>query len=336
MITANKASEKPKQKIYGRECDVKKACPQPIAQQQKRQNLHSSYNSTNTQSTNYGFNQNKNSKSLFPSPNSMKNGAFRGGYRGKNPMNRSNNGYYQNQNGRRSVDSQYGTIYEHNNTSYNSNFGGRKNHSTNGRPQAQYMQNGKMYNNHHSNKQQAHPQQMQSINQQYYDQMAAQQNHYYGYQVPYTNEYYATQQQQQFAQAAGQQHTNTANAALNTYGGQQAALQTNYAAYNQNGIDPAQYLAYQQYQYTLNQQAVQLNSNLAQAIQATNLPQQQQSQSNAGDFQSLDEHYYQEQQKQFENNLMNNYDKFEAPEDVNNYQTPLINTNLLNVQYQQC
>jgi len=344
--SANQASVNAKQTIFGRECDIKKACPQPIAQQQKRHNLQHSYNSTNTQSNYYGLNQSKN-KTTFSSPISMKSGnstGYRGGYRGKNPMNRSNNGYYQN--GRRSVDSQsYGTIYEHNNTSFNSNFAARKGgghqSNTGGRNQAQYgmQQNGKMHNNHHGKQSQHTHQSINQQHQQYYDQMIPQQQYYGQYQVPFTNDYYAQPQYAQQAQQGTAQHTGTTNTALNNYGQPTNQLQNNYAAaYNQNAIDPAQYhLFYQQYQYSMSQQAQQqLNNNLAQAITATNLPQAQQQQANAGDFQTLDERYYQEQQKQFESNLMNNYEKFDPqPEDMNSYQSQLINNaNLLNVQYQ--
>lgn len=275
----------------------------------------------------------------------MKNN-YRGG---KNSMNRSNNGYYHS-NGRRSVDSQYGVIHEHNNASYNSNFSGRKNgnhhHLSNGRQTGQYLSNNnghsqnKAYNNHQTkpHQQQHQPIQPQLNTQQYYDQVMPQ--NFYGYPFSYTNDYFAAQQQQQqFAQNTVQPTSLNSNGTpINSYANQQNALQpqTNYAGFNQN-IDPSQYaLAYQQYQYTLNQHT-QMN-NLTAAL--TGNLQQPQQQTNIGDLQLLDDRYYQEQQK-FENNLMNNYEKFDTQDDVNNYQSQsqlINNTNLLNVnvQYQQC
>ena len=341
--SANLASKEAKQVIFNCKCDVKKATSQSVAQQQKRQQiLQQSYNSQ--QWNYYPLNHSRNSKfdsKFYASPNSVKSGGggssnypFRsGGYRAKS--NSSRNSF----SGRRSVDSQHGTIYEYNNSNnYNRNKNIPHHQSSNGNSNQfstnhhESTANGqqqatKTYSNNKQYQMQLNQQQQQ---QPFYDQLAAQ--NYYGYhQMQYAaNDYYALQYAQQ------QPHAATNNAYLHQQPNLDYYNQFNAQYYPQHSTQQQQLIQQQQQQQYLNSMNPCFTNYQSNQLDGTAMQQQQQTvqQQATADFHALDEQYYQEQQKQFENNLINTgYDnKFGSQDDVNSYQTPqLINSNLLNV-----
>ena len=344
---ANQASALNKQKVFERFCDVKKATPQPIAQQQKRQQqtLHQSFNQS--QQSGYNpLNQSRSSRSYYAySPSSTKSG--QSSYRGYRSNSRSDS-HRNSFSGRRSVDSQHGGYHEQfgNPHGYNRKSGPPHRQSERSLNRqvmgaSQYVANSPTngQSGHHQAKnygghQKAHlqqQQQTQAIPNQYYDQTAHQS--YYGFGVPY--EYY---QQPQFSQP--QVHTNPVG---NQYPMQQLS-QTEY--YNQVA---ANYYQQQSQQPTLQQQynpgaisACYTNyqaANLAMDSQIATPGQQQQTQplsTNPTDFQFLEDHIYQDRQKQFENNMINTVtyeNKFGGSQDEINYQQTNHN-NLLNVPFQ--
>lgn len=369
---ANLASATPRQMIYKRMCDVKKATPQPIAQQQKRQqqNLHQSFN--NSQQSNYHpLNQSRGSRYYSYSPSSVKSGPS--SYRGYRSNSRSDS-HRNSFSGRRSVDSQHGGG---GNGGHHEQFGNQHGYNRkNGPPHrqsdrsssrpgtagGQYQSNAsnsgqsghhqaKIYNGHHHNnkpqQQQQHLQQQQQQHQsqqpmsnqqqQYYDQSAHQA--YYSYGMPY-NDYY----QQPYSQP--QTHANLA--------GNQFQMQPlsqpdyyNQAAYNfyQQQTQQQQSALQQPYNpsamnacYT-NYQAANATVDGAAALAPTGqqqLPIGQSASANPGDYQPLDERFLYQDQKQFENNLINTaaYDKFGGSQDEINYQQMVNHNNLLSVQFQ--
>ena len=346
---ANKASDMCKQKIYDRMCDVKKATPQPIAQQQKRQqqqNLHRSFN--NSQQSNYhSLNQSRNSRSFCAySPNSTKSGPS--SYRGYRSNSRSD-GHRNSFSGRRSVDSQHGGYQEQFASPHGYNRKNGQPHRQSerslgrqGTPGGQYQPNApnngqtghhqaKAYNNHHNKPHPQQQQQQQAIgNQPYYDQPTSQ-PFYNCYGVQYAD-YYPQQFPQ--PQASSNPHAN-----LNQYQLQPPFNQTEY--YNQIALN-----YYQQAQQTLLQQQYPMspcytNYQATSSDGATALvpPGQQQQpvqppSANPADYQSLDERFFQDQ-KQFENNLISaaTYDKLGSQDEIN-YQQMVNHSNLLNVPFQ--
>jgi len=134
--------------------------------------------------------------------------------------------------------------------------------------------------------------------------------------MQFTNDYFT--QQQYYSQP---------NAAANQY------IQPNHMDpyYNQYAVQfyqqPAVMPTATQQQYAnLMNQCYTNNYQSASAIDTPIQPTVQANASNTADYQTLDDHFYQEQQKQFENNLINSYEKIGSHDDVN-YQ-------LLNVPYQ--
>lgn len=373
---ANLASSQPKQQIFGRTCDVKKATPQPIAQQQKRQaSMHHSFNGS-YQSNAHSLVDSRNARfygyspsSISPSSKSVQLG-HRGGYRSNSRSDSHRNSF----SGRRSVDSQYGGHHDR----FSNLHGYRKNgppphrqsERSAGRQIAtggQYQSNAangahhpaKNYNGHHK----AHPQPPQQQSQQpqmqgqFYDQLGQQQAGFYGFGMPY--EYYPQQFSQHQAhanQTGGNQYMHGPadyfnQFAVNFYQQQQqsqqsAALQQQpQQQYNPNAMN-AFYPNYQSTNPTLDNATGPLMpapqgqqgqpGQLGQPGQPQQMqPLQQVPTTVAGDYQSLDERYYQEQQKQFENNLINasSY-KFGGSQDEINYQQMINHNNLLNVPFQ--
>lgn len=360
---ANQASGEAKQQIYGRLCDVKKATPQPIAQQQKRHpNMHQSFNGSQ-QSNHHSLVDSRNGRfyaaysppSISPSAKSVQSN-YRVSYRSSSRSDGHRNSF----SGRRSADSQYGHHERFGNShGYNRKNGppphrqSERSASRQGTAGGQYQTNApnsgnsvhhpaKNYNGGHHK---AHPQQQQQQQQQpqqqiqgqYYDQLG-QQAGFYGYGMPY--EYYPQQysQHQAHASPAGNQYQMHAPAeyfnqfALGFYQQQQsqqsALQQQQQQQYNPNAMN-AFYTNYQSANPTV-------DSTTGTLVPPGQPQQPQPVPTNAADYQSLDERYYQDQQKQFENSLINaaSYDKFGGSQDeINNYQQ-MINHNLLNVPFQ--
>lgn len=320
---ANFASKQPKQIIHGRECDVKKATPQPIAQQQKRQNLQQSFNSSQSnQHTNLNHSRNTRNP-YFSSPSSVKS-----------------NGSYDQRNFRKNT--------------FNPNFpfmngggpysGHRKIHPEKDHYRASGLQYGcppngnhvKPYGackpadknshnrNHNNNSHNNTGYNKQQMNQNYpaYDQMTPQSG-YYGFQMAAPYDYYPLQHQNY--QAHPQNAANT-----------QAYMPSNqieyFQFYQQCYQNPA---AMQNPQYAANQ--CYTNYQAANSIDNNTVIQPQPSTSATDAYQSLDEHYYAEQQK-YDTELINNptgYEKFDAQEPTAGYGVQPVNTNLLNVQQYQ-